>query len=535
MTLERPEASKTGRGRLRLFVLRSRGAAQPVRRGPRIRASAVQAVVLSLAAILFIHLVVDRAVAGPAASPVGAPPNILLISIDTLRADRLGCLGSKRGLTPNLDRFAAGAVVFEQAWAQSNLTSMSHGSLFTSRYPSELGEAGPTFRMDEHSRTLAEVLQIYRYQTAAFTAGGHLQAGWGFDRGFDSWWSSPPMGSFFHTVPEALHWLAARTENRDTESRPFFVFLHSYDVHAPYLAPPPYGLAWTEPETEGPWHKAMMLPIGAELILDGYQFKDEAVMAELLDKERPRSWDAAGRARVGSLAHSPESQAIPFSATDLAAVAAVYDGGVAYADAWFGRLMLQLEERHLLDSTVIVVLGDHGEALGEDGRFGHGDSLWDTELHVPLIVKAPGVAPHSVAEPVALLDVLPTLLELAGAAPLAEAAGRSLVPALRGERLVAGRLVFSESNDRGVSVRSPTGRLSFSGVRAGSTFLPELLASAELGGPAFRLYSTAAAEEQEALRGDLVKWSASLSKVQGGKKADPRLVDEMRKQGYWAP
>jgi len=99
----------------------------------------------------------------------GRGPDILVVSIDTLRADRVGALGNDRGLTPTLDALARESVVFEQAWSQANITSMSHASLFTSRYPSELGEAGPFFRLPQGVPTLAEILGLYGYATAAFT------------------------------------------------------------------------------------------------------------------------------------------------------------------------------------------------------------------------------------------------------------------------------------------------------------------------------------------------------------------------------
>jgi arylsulfatase A-like enzyme len=468
----------------------------------------------------------------PAAAPA-SPPSILLVSLDTLRADRLGVLGNHRGLTPNLDAFAKDAVVFEQAWSQSDITSMSHASLFTSRYPSELGMVGPTFHLGRHAPTLADVLGVYGYDTAAFTAGGHMSRGSGLDRGFTVFEPTRELGSFWHTVPRAVEWLDERASAGGAD-KPFFLLVHTYDVHEPYLDPAPYGLAWADPAYTGPAADALDALVGTNLVFDHTWFRAEGMLGLLEERGHPRIWDADAHAALAALASRPELEPVPFGDADFAHVRNVYDGAAAYADAYFGRLVADLRARGRYDDTIIVVFSDHGEALGEDGRFGHGDSLADWELHVPLLLKVPGGTGRHVDAPVALLDVMPTLLELAGATPPAGLAGQSLVPWLRGGEGPSRPEVYAEGNTREVSVRSTAGRLTFAGVAADSPFLPGLLRTAAIDGPAFASDTTVTdPAAREALRARLLAWRAGLELAGASVPADPKMVEQMRTHGYW--
>ena len=203
-------------------------------------------------------------------------------------------------------------------------------------------------------------------------------------------------------------------------------------------------------------------------------------------------------------------------------MAAVYDGAVSYADAWFGLLVEELEQRDLWEDSLVIVLSDHGESLG------------DVELAVPLQVKLPAgeQAGRRVSQPVALLDVLPTALELAGASPPAGIHGRSLLELARGEEPRAAGLVFSEGLYRAVSVRAPEGRLVFSGVAADSPWLVDLLSATPLDGPAFEADPGLAPERARQLRGSLLEWRARLRPTEG-EAADPELGRSLREHGYW--
>jgi arylsulfatase len=467
-----------------------------------------------------------------AAPPSDAAPLVVLVSIDTLRADRLGVLGNTRGLTPNLDAFAREAVVFTSAWSQSNTTAMSHASMFTSRYTSELGEPGPRFSLGTDGTTLAEVLALYGWDTAGFTGGLHLDPGWGLSRGFATFEATPPLGSFWTTMPAAADWLDSRKDRAPT-----FLFVHGYDVHAPYLTPAPFGTAWTDRAYEGPAATAVRRRVGTELVFDGRLFRDDDMLGLLWDIDRPRPRDPAGRAAVAAAGADPEHPSVAFGEADAAYVRDVYDGAVAYADAMFGWFLHRLRASGRYDDALILVMSDHGEALGEAGRFGHGDATSDEELHVPLLVRPPGGAHRVVDAPVALLDVLPTVLEHAGATVPADARGHTLMPWVRGETGAAHRPVFAEGSLREVSARDAAGRLTFSGIGGASPFLPALLADARDDDPAWSVDTTV---EEPAARGELRAalgaWREAVAVSTAGPGAvDEEAVRQAREHGYFTP
>ncbi len=461
---------------------------------------------------------------GPGGAGGPATPNLILISMDTARAD----VAADPEVAPNLAQFAAEAVTFTQAWSAANTTSMSHAAVFTGRYPSEVGAPGPRFVLPEGTPTLAEVLRVYGYRSAAFTAGAHLGPGWGLDRGFDEYAATAPLGSFWHTAPAALAWLAHQPPNQAK-----FLFVHGYDAHAPYLDPLPYGLAFTPRGYRGLAVQAVRQLLGTELWYDQLAFREESMLGAEWSTGRVRPWDAPGRAAIAALADSHPADAV--TADDEAYVRGAYRGAVAYADANLGWFFAQLRAAGRFDDSVIVVMGDHGEALGEGGRFGHGGTLADVELHVPLYVHVPHAAPRTVDEPVSLLDLLPTLVDYAGGKPPANVRGASLRPAIEGSPLPADRVVFAESNFRAISARGPAGRLTFSGIDAGSPFLADLVLASKDADPAWSLESDAPPADRASLRAALEAWRASVDRPGQLAPADPHLVEEMKQRGYFTP
>jgi arylsulfatase len=450
---------------------------------------------------------------------------VIVLSLDTLRADRLGAWGNPNGLTPNLDRIAAEGVVFEQAYSQASETLFSHGSLFTSRYPSELGRLSYASALPQDVPTLPEVMQLYGYRTAASVGGIHLNAEYGFSRGFEAYFNpTNEAGSLYHTLPPALEWL----DGLDDDD-PFFLFLHSYDTHARYLKPPPFGLALTEPGYDRLGEKIAQMKGGTGRILDGYMMSGFTLEA-LVDLEeirihrdgvwrKPRNWANMRKQRL--------------TEGDIDHLSRVYDGAVSYADAWVGRMMAGLADRGLLETTLIVVLSDHGEHLGEQGVFAHRYFLDDTTLHVPLMVRMPGgVGASRVAAPVALLDVAPTILDLVGATPPADIHGRSLLPALHGEPIPGRDVLFAEGMFRMISARGASGRLTFTGVGADSAFLPELLATSPLDGPAFE--GGVDGVERASLHAAMQSWRGELhTATSTTAQISPALLQELRENGYW--
>lgn len=293
-------------------------------------------------------------------------PNVLLVTLDTTRADRIGCYGYAPARTPALDALAARGVLCEHAYTVAPLTLPAHVSLFTGLFPAETGvRTNGRGRLDEALPTLAEFLKRRGYATAAFVASFVLDHKFGVERGFKTYDDEIVGGesgsealhrarSGAEIVDRALAWLDA------ARSRPFFCWVHLYDPHAPYLEHPDL-------------------------------FGDEFA-------ERP------------------------------------YDAEIAYVDIQVGRLLEFLKSRGLDDTTLVVVVGDHGEGLEEHVERTHGSTLYDATLHVPLLFCGPGGlrAGGRVESNVSLVDVFPTILDLVGAAPPRRISGRSIKPALIG-------------------------------------------------------------------------------------------------------
>ncbi|HKX45255.1 MAG TPA: sulfatase, partial [Planctomycetota bacterium] len=294
------------------------------------------------------------------------PRAIVVISLDTLRADHLGCYGYARPTSPNIDALAAEGVLFERAISQASSTLPAHRALFQSREASLAGGAEPT---------LAELLGRAGFRTVAFTGGGNVSAAFGFGRGFERYVEDPR--GFAHAFDAVELWLREHAGER------FFLFLHSYDVHAPYDPPPPFDSVFY-PDYAGP--------------LTGRETR------ALLRSLAPRG------------EHASSAPARRLDEEDERKLVALYDGGILYADQFVGRLVLLLRELGIDDETALVLLSDHGEEFWEHGSVLHSHSLYQELVHVPLIFSLPGgrAAGARVAETVRLIDVAPTLLELLG-------------------------------------------------------------------------------------------------------------------------
>lgn len=487
---------------------------------------------------LLVAILVGAAPSGAPADPVG-PPSIVLISIDTLRADRLGAFGGAGGLSPNLDAFAAEATVFTQTYSQAVQTAPSHTSLFTSRYPSEQVGSDRQPYVPPGMPLLAEVLQLYGYHTGAFVGGADLSLYRALNIGFDAYETSIDFGSLWHTSPLALQWLDALPD----DDAPFFLFVHGYDTHSRYLKPTPFGYAHADRSFEGPGQRAVRTT--TERIIDGVLYRDFAPLLWSYEMFlRPRLPENREQTKKMALAMTDDPD--PLSAEDAAVIAGVYDGAVGYADTMFGLLMASLQDRGVLDEAYVIVLSDHGEQLGERGIYGHCCEANDEETHVPLMIRAPRGegAGRRVDGFVELVDVMPTVLELAQAREPATMRGRSLTAALRGEPFVGRPYAFTEGTEtmRVVSMRAPEVRLSYVGLSATSALLPDLIAAAPLESRGFQLDGAGAggvpAARQAELRGALVDWLRGLSpppiQGKGKKKAMPsELKQALKEHGYW--
>jgi arylsulfatase A-like enzyme len=320
----------------------------------------------------------------------GAARGVLLVSIDTLRADHLGCYGYERATSPAIDRLARRGALFRNAWSTSSWTLPAHMSMLTSLYPSfhklEKGGSLGSVRLDESETTLAGVLRSAGFATAGLVAHPYLSAEWGFDRGFDVYRRySTRAAAQTERARRWLDWHLLHAE-RGLHRPDFFLFLHYLDPHEPYDAPDGYAARFF-PDYAGPLRPSSKL--------------------------------------VTLFAEQPFADA-----QDLRYALALYDGEIAYADAHLGELWRSLEERGLADSTLVVLTSDHGEEMKDHGSMGHKETLYEEVLRVPLIVVAPGAveAGRSIDAPVSILDIAPTILDLTASAPLAKAQGTSLRP-----------------------------------------------------------------------------------------------------------
>lgn len=327
------------------------------------------------------------------------PPNILIFLIDTQRADYMSVYGHAKPTTPHLEAFAEESLVFNRAYAPASSTSPSHASLFTSTYPRVHGVWNRVPRGDEdpifpaltpRATTLAEVLGEIGYDTAAICDGGNLQSSRGFDQGFRVW-DSKYLG-VDNRVDRALRWLDVERK----KDRPFFLFLHTYQVHTPYLPKAEHVELFADPEYQGPVRKAWEDAVAFYTSNPGIKGAIRKIQGDFY---RPTL---------------PEEGTDP-EADDLAFMKALYEANIHQVDAAFERLLNELEKREInQDNTLILVTSDHGEEFWEHGQYGH-HQMYDSVAHIPFLVRGPGVAAGLRRDdPVDLLDVMPTLLHWSG-------------------------------------------------------------------------------------------------------------------------
>jgi arylsulfatase len=314
------------------------------------------------------------------------PRNVLLVTVDTLRADRLGAYGSALGLTPNIDRLAAEADVFTTAYAPAPFTLASVSALMTGRYPGALGIEGNTSILPSDAPTLAAILHARGWHTGAVVSNFIVRRASGLAAGFDDYDDSYPAREARRPVPERIAPdttdAALRLLDRlsATPAVPFLLWVHFQDPHGPYTPPAALRERYLPAEQRAP-DAERRLPVGPDDHGLG------AIPRYQLDEGRVEpAWYRAG-----------------------------YDGEVRYVDDYLGRLLDGLAARGLAGSTLVVLAADHGEGLGEnDYWFAHGEYLTDPLIHVPLLLRVPGRPPARHPETVSLLDVLPTLEHVLG-------------------------------------------------------------------------------------------------------------------------
>jgi arylsulfatase A-like enzyme len=407
-----------------------------------------------------------------------APPrrNVILISLDTLRADRLAVGGAYRRAMPQVDAFARDAVTFTDAWSVWPETSGSHMSLFSARFPSEHRVTSFITAPAPSIELLAERLRREGYLTRAYTENGGVWAHAGFARGFSAYAERRSADFVYRGEVDAVFADGTRwvTEHQD---RAFFLFLHTYQVHGPYSPPERY---------------------------------------TTLFREEP------GREPPGV----PRDSAL------------AYDQEARYTDDHVGPFLAHLARIGLAERTIVIITSDHGEEFGDHGRMGHGRTLHQEVLRVPLVIAAPGVlAPAQVTTPVSLLDVAPTILDLLGLAPTAGQRGMSLVGRARAaasgtapDPQDMARPIFGEV-DR--VERTPVKQVSVR--RNGATAITDLITNTTRCYPAgdrLEVKPTGECRELQDLLALHQAASVSLGSVAPHHQAEPELIEKMRALGY---
>ena len=372
-----------------------------------------------------------------AAVAAAGKPNVVLVLIDTLRADHLGCYGYSRPTSPNIDAFAKESVQFLQNFSQSSWTKPATASLLTSHYPSMHQCYLEQQKLPESEVILPQLLKQVGYQTAVFSGNPWVTPDYGFDRGVDHFFSTyderfARVTLFMNTLKrlsklfgdnafvynrikmtvqgelsttarddvttgEAVKWLQTHHD------KPFFLYLHYMSPHHPYDPPPPYDKFVPDRSIK---------PVT-------YYPKKSYFFFEHGDPLPPAQRDD---------------------------MIARYDGDILFADHAFGNLLAELKRLDVLDKSVVVLIADHGEEFYDHQNWGHGQSIYNELINVPLIIRYPAALPQGtkVATTTMSVDVVPTLLDLVGAPPLASAVGQSLVATAKGAVAARAPEAYSE-------------------------------------------------------------------------------------------
>ncbi|MFT4543387.1 MAG: arylsulfatase A-like enzyme [Planctomycetota bacterium] len=403
----------------------------------------------------------------PACSDEPEPtrPNVLLISIDSLRADHLGCYGYERDTSPAIDRLAREGALFRQVSSSTSWTLPAHASLFTA-LPDSVHLCDRNSRVLAPSRTtLAEAMGSEGYATAGLWSGPYLHPRFGLAQGFDHYRSCASFEIYSddnlrsHSTPgpgaaPAGQFRANRLSHEDITSPrileeveaflgqeredPFFLFVHMWDVHYDFIPPEPYASKF-DSDYAGP--------------VDGGNLSGDWKLGDEGTSERDREH-----------------------------LLALYDAEIAWTDHHVGKILERLDTLGLADDTIVVLTADHGEEFFEHGLFGHRKTLYEEVLNIPLIIRYPGTveAGKSLDRISSIIDIAPTILDLAGARKLRNVLGQSLVPEMEGSAVDSDSVAIAElfkprSATQVVSLRSERWKLLYERTNGESIGLWDML------------------------------------------------------------
>ena len=352
---------------------------------------------------------------------VGAKPsaggtrlNVLLLTIDTLRADHLGTYGYSRNTSPRLAALGREGTVFEQAYTYWPKTRGSFVALLTGRRASQTGYSKSHPFLLEMNPTLASVLKAAGYASAAVVDNPNLAASLGYAKGFDAYRETFEEA----TLPSEMDRTRAITEagvkflGEARPDRPFLLWLHYVNPHAPYTPPPPFDTAFLDAAAAAGPHLKVVKDYHGGI---------------------PYQWAVPGQDRLGYYV-------------------AQYDGEIATVDQEVGKVVDALKASAVRDQTLLLLTSDHGESLGEhDYFFDHGEDLFDPSLRIPLIVRLPGAPPGQRSDLLAsTLDIVPTILDAVKVSYPPDLAGESFLPVVRGGTPPVRPRLFAQ-NDRNLS------------------------------------------------------------------------------------
>jgi len=353
--------------------------------------------------------------------------NVVIISMTSARMDHLSTYGYSKDTSPNISKLAQNGIIFTNAFTQGSRTIGAGLSLFTSYYPYTHRVFDQFYSkkdLNPSVQSLTEILKRNGYKTAAFTGGGHYKGIYGFDEGFDTYEDSQDFVGFGTSAPKAVEWLKK-------VKQPFFLFIQGFDAHCPYTPPSPYNRMFDPDYTNKNnidysicyWSYYGTKPI-------------EGGRGRKFPLKKVTDW---GGVTKGSPEEDWKEEF--FDKGDIQHLVSLYDGSIAYADSEIQKVLDTLYELKLDKNTIIVFLADHGELLGENGRFMRGGYLTgtyhDAVVHIPLIVKYPKMkGGKKVDGLVQVIDIAPTLLEFLNIPNYTYGQGKSLLRLIKtGEKI----------------------------------------------------------------------------------------------------
>jgi arylsulfatase A-like enzyme len=367
-----------------------------------------------LAFLLFLFLRVNRQ---PKKLYTCPNCNVILIVVDALRPDHLGCYGYPRNTSPNTDKVAEESIIFSNAFSQATFTLASFRSFFTSLYPSEiynfsLGSKNYSELSSLYTSrlNLAEVLKQNDYVTLGFANDPYASSLYGFNKGFDFFDEKGAFDGKYAGIESVNERVIEKL--KEIREKKFFLLIHYMDVHCPYTPPERY--------------------------LKMYDFSNST-----LNLTGKCGW--------------PDFNSMNLTEEDTKKIIAAYDGGIRYTDEEMSKLLTALDSLSLLNNTIIIITADHGEELKDHGLIGHGHSVYDELIHVPLIIKIPGAENKVVDDQVELIDIFPTVLDILGISIPNQLEGKSLLPLITGQKKL-NKTVYSEIFNF-ISVRTPEFKL----------------------------------------------------------------------------